>query len=42
MNPYCVESEGDGLWDDLHDMFAREKGLKQLGNYWREGKLNIE
>lgn len=36
----------DNLWDDVHDFFSREKGLKGMGPYqkniFRYGKENIE
>ncbi len=45
IEPYC--SYGDSnLWDMVHNMFAREKGLKKLGYYEVEGEAygeyNIE
>lgn len=42
--PYC--DCGSNLWNTIHDMFAREKGLKKLGSYevtWDAyGEHNIE
>lgn len=46
IDPYC--SYGcTNLWNTMHDMFAREKGLKKLGSYEEGrnnayGKYNIE
>lgn len=40
------ENDHSDLWEFIHDSFAREKGLKKLGNYevtWAEyGEHNIE
>lgn len=45
LNPY-VENDHSDLWEFIHDGFAREKGLKKLGNYevaWNDyGEHNIE
>lgn len=32
INPYCDYGD-DELWNEVHNIFAREKGLKKLGNY---------
>ena len=43
--PYC-SYDSENLWNTIHDMFAREKGLKKLGSYevtWDGyGEHNIE
>lgn len=45
INPYCDYGD-DESWIEVHNIFAREKGLKKLGNYevWMEayGEKNIE
>lgn len=45
IEPYCSYGSGN-LWNTLHDMFAREKGLKKLGSYeviWEAyGEHNVE
>lgn len=45
LDPY-FENDHSDLWEFIHDSFAREKGLKKLGNYevtWAEyGEHNIE
>ena len=45
-NEYNYSHYITNLWNELHNMFAREKGLKRLGTYYKEmskqyGKHNI-
>lgn len=45
IEPYCDYGGGD-LWNMVHDMFAREKGLKKIRLSWSGGEAygehNIE